>query len=72
MLNVHGIIRRVFLVQVLNVNEIIKPRTEKERFKMLRQVEAETKESSIIAVKTMIKEQMEAEAAAREEGESNR
>ena len=53
------------------MEEIIKPRMAEEKRKMVQQVKEETTESAIQTVKTKLKEQMEAEIAAREEGKRN-
>jgi F0F1-type ATP synthase membrane subunit b/b' len=49
------------------MDELIKPKIEEEKDKMLQQVKDEAVENAIIAVKQRIKEQMDAEAAAKEE-----
>jgi adenylate/nucleoside-diphosphate kinase len=50
------------------VEELIKPRMEEERKKMVEQVRKDATESAIQTVKAKLKEQLEAEHAAREEG----
>ena len=57
------------LSQVLKVEELVKPRMAEEKHKMVQQVREETTEAAITTIKTKLKEQAEAEAAAREEGE---
>ena len=51
------------------MEELVKPRMAEEKHKMVQQVREETTEAAITTVKTKLKEQAEAEAAAREEGE---
>ena len=59
------------VLQVLKVEELVKPRMAEEKRKMVQQVREETTEAAIATVKAKLKEQAEAEAAAREEGENN-
>lgn len=56
--------------QVLKVEEIIKPSLKEEKEKLLHKVKTETTEAAIQAIKTKIKEQLEAEMQAKEEGEN--
>ena len=52
---------------VLNMDELIQPKLEEERANMLQQVRDEATENAIIMVKQRLKEQMDVEAAQKEE-----
>ena len=59
----------IFPTQVLDMNELIKPRLEVEKKKAVEQAKKDATEGAIAQVKAKIKEQLEAEQAAKEAAE---
>ena len=58
-------------IQVINMNEFIKPKMEEAKKKLLDQIKEEATENAVVAVRNKLKEQWEQEQQQKEAGQYN-